>query len=121
MRYNVVRMNTKERAMAFADNELADFVPSVDMILIDLYLPHREDGLELLSYMRQALSARRLENIPIVVFTYSDSTEDIDDSYRHQANAYLIKPLDITGWRFYFENLLGFWSKTIQPSRRKRW
>ena len=116
IKYNVVRMNTRERALAFAYNELTDFLPAVDMILIDLYLPEREDGLQLLSAIRNSVHAHHLEHIPIVIFTYSDRIDDIDECYRHQANAYLVKPLDISGWRFYFENLLEFWSKTIRPA-----
>lgn len=119
MNYNVVRINSKMRALAFANEELPNFLPAVDVILVDLYLPQREDGLDLLLDIRQALRVNSLENIPIVVFTYSDSIDDIDESYRHQANAYLIKPLNITRWRFYFENLLGFWSKSIQPAAKR--
>lgn len=113
MKYNVVRINNKERALAFADNELAGFHPAVDMILIDPYLPHRDDGLQLLSGMRNSMHAQHLRNIPIVIFTYSDNTEGIDEYYRHRANSHLVKPPDMTGWRFYFENLLEFWSKMI--------
>ncbi|MCF0072778.1 response regulator [Dyadobacter sp. CY261] len=116
MRYNLVRISTKERALAFAHHELVAFLPKVDMILIDLYLPEREDGLQLLSSIRKSMQANHLENTPIVVFTYSNSAQDIDDCYRHDANAYLVKPLDITGWRFYFENLLNFWSTAIKSA-----
>ncbi|UON85379.1 hypothetical protein MUK70_10315 [Dyadobacter chenwenxiniae] len=67
-------------------------------------------------FIRKSLHFNHLENIPIVVFTYSDRTQDIDDCYRQQANAYLVKPLDITGWRFYFENPLDFWSTAVKPA-----
>jgi len=116
--YRLIRINTKKRAMDFVDNELAGFFPAVSIILIDLYLPAREDGLELVSYMRRSLLASNLKNIPIIVFTYSQSGHDADDSYRASANAYLIKPSDISGWRFYFENVLAFWSKALHSKRQ---
>lgn len=115
-KYHLLRIDTKERALAFAGDELAGYQPAVDMILVDLYLPQRQDGLQLLSGMRTALQMQNLDHIPMIVFTYSDLPEDIDDCYRSQANAYLIKPADISGWRFYFENLLHFWSAAIKPA-----
>ncbi|MCE6992957.1 response regulator [Dyadobacter sp. CY323] len=120
MKYQLVRLNTKERATLFAKDELPGFVPAVDMILVDLYLPKREDGLQLLANLRKSMHDHHLQNIPIVIFTYSDSSRDVDDCYRGQANAYLVKPLDVTGWRFYFENLIQFWSKAVKPPRFTR-
>lgn len=113
----ILRVNTKESAMAFVRDKLANYLPPVDMILVDLYLPERADGLELLSGIRSTLQMQDLDRIPVIVFTYSDLPADIDDCYRSQANAYLIKPTDITGWRFYFENLLHFWSNAIKPAQ----
>ncbi|ACT96378.1 response regulator [Dyadobacter fermentans] len=115
--YNIIRIVDTEQMVNFLNHELSSILPPVDLILVDLYVPDRQQGLDLIRQIRNSPGTGGLENIPVIVFSYSDDPRDIDDAYSSQASAYLIKPLDLSGWSFYFENMLHFWSDTVRPPR----
>ncbi len=60
------------------------------LILLDLKLP-KVDGLEVLKRLRSDQQTRLL---PVVVFTSSNESHDIGESYRLGANSYIRKPVD---------------------------
>ncbi|HEY5973465.1 MAG TPA: response regulator [Geobacteraceae bacterium] len=60
------------------------------LVLLDLKLP-KVDGLEVLRKLREEPRTRTL---PVVVFTSSNESHDINDSYRFGANSYIRKPVD---------------------------
>ena len=60
------------------------------VIFLDLKLP-KVDGLEVLRKLREEPRTRTL---PVVVFTSSNESHDINDSYRFGANSYIRKPVD---------------------------
>ena len=112
--YHVIRIDNKERMAEFLKLEMGNLTPPVEIILVDLYLPDREEGLDLIRQIRGEAKNKMFENTPVIVFSYSDEVEDIKDSYSNHASAYLVKPLDLCSWCFYFENVLDFWSNTIK-------
>ena len=59
------------------------------LIILDLKLP-KKSGLEVLKDIK---SSESLKEIPVVMLTNSDARSDILDSYEHQVNAYITKPL----------------------------
>lgn len=61
--------------------------PKPDIILLDLRLP-KLDGLEVLKRIK---SEERLKDIPVVVLTVSDETEDIRSVYNEEGTGYLLK------------------------------
>ena len=65
-----------------------DETPRPDVILLDLNMPRRT-GAEALSDIK---TDERLKNIPVVVFSTSRRTEDIQSSYALGAASYVIKP-----------------------------
>lgn len=62
-----------------------------DLILLDLNMP-RMDGRETLAKIK---GDPELRGIPVVVFTTSEAETDVLASYRHHANAYVAKPLEL--------------------------
>jgi CheY-like chemotaxis protein len=64
--------------------------PRPGLVLLDLNLP-RKDGREVLADIK---SDPELCDIPIVVLTTSAADEDVLDSYKLHANAYVTKPVD---------------------------
>lgn len=58
------------------------------LLLLDLNLP-RQSGLEVLAWCRAQPALREL---PIVIFTSSSQSRDIQSAYTLGANAYLVKP-----------------------------
>jgi len=67
-------------------------VPRPDIIILDLNLPGK-NGLEVLDEIR---SDQELKDIPIVILTTSSNDLDVLTAYRKQANAYLVKPSDLS-------------------------
>jgi CheY-like chemotaxis protein len=66
--------------------------PRPDLILLDLNLPPKYDGRQLLEKVK---SDADLSRIPVVVLTTSSAEEDIVRSYKLHANAYVAKPVDL--------------------------
>ena len=71
------------------EGEFTD-APRPGLVLLDLNLP-RKDGREVLADIK---SDPDLCDIPIVVLTTSAADEDIVQSYKLHANAYVTKPVD---------------------------
>ena len=112
-----IRLSDKAETLQFLHTSYKNLKPLPEMILLDLYLPTREDGLSLLEEIQEFIIINQLARVPIIVFSYSDHREDLAASFAKQANGYVVKPPDINKWSFYFENLCYFWSKTMTISR----
>lgn len=61
----------------------------VDLIFLDINLP-KKSGLSILQEIR---SNNVIRHLPVVMFSSSESDDDINDSYFHQANCYITKPV----------------------------
>lgn len=80
--------------------------PLPRLILLDLYLPSREDGLEIL---RQLKAQSVLSRVPVVVLSRSDDREDIRTAYDLGAASYIAKPSTMDAWLAYFESVRHYW------------
>jgi two-component system response regulator len=80
-------------------------------IVLDLKLP-KVGGLEVLAHVRDEARTRL---IPIIVFTSSSETRDLQKSYDLGANAYIRKPVDFTDYRKAVEDMGRFWMLRNQP------
>ncbi len=86
----------------FTDPEL---YPVPDLILLDLRLP-KIDGITVL---KEVKADEDLRKIPVVVLTTSDSVSDLEKSYSHYVNSYLVKPLDFDKFTKLMEDLGYYW------------
>lgn len=86
------------------EGEFAD-APRPDMILLDLNLPVM-DGKEALREIKHNPEWKR---IPVAILSTSDSDHDIDESYSLSANCYIVKPMDISGYREMVSAIKAFW------------
>lgn len=59
-----------------------------DMIFLDLNMPVK-NGIECL---REIRNDKKLDNLPVIVYTTSDNPRDIDTCYELKANLYVVKP-----------------------------
>ncbi|ESQ92475.1 chemotaxis protein CheY [Asticcacaulis sp. AC460] len=66
-----------------------------DLILLDLQLPQMS-GLDVLTAIK---AGERTKHIPVIVMSNSGAGRNVITSYRLHANAYVVKPLDITKYR----------------------
>lgn len=87
--------------------------PLPDLILLDLNLP-RMNGREVLAAVK---GDDALRHIPIVVLTTSQAEQDICESYRLQANAYVTKPVDLTQFMKVVGTIKEFWLEIVKLAR----
>lgn len=78
------------------------------LILLDLELPD-SDGFSVLGQIRSVEPKDALTLTPVVIFTDSQSSADITQSYRCGANSYIIKPLSFPDFRAIVETVGQYW------------
>ena len=109
IRNEVVVMRDGAEALAYLLRGDGESCPA--LILLDLNLP-KIGGLEVLRKMR---ADERTRLIPVVVLTSSKLEEDILDSYRNGANAYVRKPVNFTDFAEAVRALGVFWLLLNEP------
>ena len=107
----VVVMRDGAEALAYLFPGNGDAVPCPALVLLDLNLP-KVGGLEVLHQMR---ADERTQMIPVVVLTSSKLEEDILDSYRNGANAYVRKPVKFSDFTEAVHTLGVFWLLLNEP------
>ena len=85
-------------------------VPTPDVILLDLNLP-KMGGQEVLQEIKQD---ERLQHIPVVILTTSQAEQDIVQSYRLRANAYVTKPVDLEQFLKVVRSIEHFWLEIVR-------
>ncbi|WP_018619645.1 response regulator [Spirosoma luteum] len=78
-----------------------------DLILVDLYLPTPEAGLEILEALK---SQPVYQQIPTVVLSRSSDQNDITDTFDRSANSYIIKPTTYKEWVEGLVMLRTYWA-----------
>jgi CheY-like chemotaxis protein len=111
IRNEVVVLRDGAEALAYLFPGNGDTVPRPALILLDLNLP-KVGGLEVLRRMR---ADERTQLIPVVVLTSSKLDEDILDSYRNGANAYVRKPVNFADFAEAVRTLGVFWLLLNEP------
>ena len=112
------RTNDKQTTLDFFTNKYDSLKHKPDLIVMDLYLPTRQEGLSLLDSIRAFYQSKRLTIIQIIVLSASDHKDDIKASYRHKANAYMVKSQDLNSSFAYFRDLCHFWWNTISLPKK---
>jgi two-component system, chemotaxis family, response regulator Rcp1 len=80
-----------------------------DLIVLDLNLP-RKDGREVLSELKRD---PRLMRIPVVIFTTSQDSSDVNHSYAHGANCYVRKPGNFPDYAAVVQSMADFWLSLV--------
>jgi CheY-like chemotaxis protein len=114
-RLQAIDVSSKNEALEFLNQarlKSSHHLPS--LILLDLYLPTKADGLAALQTLKEYNANQNLPPIPVVVFSYSDHIEDVNACYNLGANAYIVKAADYRKWVDYFDGLRDFWFETVK-------
>lgn len=80
------------------------------LILLDINMPEK-DGKMILKELRQD---ERYKSIPVVIWTTSKLTEDVNHLYGLGANSYITKPFEITRMVDVMNNLANYWFDTVE-------
>jgi CheY-like chemotaxis protein len=105
LRERIVHLEDGEQALAYLEQVSQGSVPRLRLVLLDLRLP-RVDGMEVL---KQIKASERLRDIPVIVFTTSSTSRDVNAAYALHANSYLVKPDDSVGLETVLAELSRYW------------
>lgn len=75
--------------------------PFPSLILLDLKMP-KVTGFEVLEWKQ---TQPELEDLPVVIWSSSDLTEDRERAHRLGATSYFLKPMDTDGFRELMEHI----------------
>ena len=91
----VVRDGEEALELFFGQGGLADQIkdPQRQLVLLDLNLP-KVDGMEVL---RQLKADKRTRNVAVVILTISDDQREVAECRRLGAEAFITKPVSLTG------------------------
>jgi CheY-like chemotaxis protein len=81
------------------------------LILLDLYMPEKVDGWQLISVIKS--KSEPIRRVPIVVLSSSNDPIDILKSYNLGIAAYLMKPIEPKDWPPFFQELRSYWWETV--------
>ena len=87
-----------------------------DLILLDLNLPRR-DGREVLAEVKHD---PRFWSIPVVVFSTSQSDQDVRRCYALGANCYVSKPGNLKDFVFAIQSIKQFWFGTASLPKESK-
>lgn len=85
-----------------------EIAPRPTLILMDLNLPGT-DGIEVIEVIK---NHQQLKSIPVVVFSTSSNTKDIEICYEYGVNSYMEKPVNIQVFSKNIEDFLSYWFET---------
>jgi two-component system response regulator len=97
----------------YAGRDVGD-LPAVT--LLDLNLP-KINGLEVLKAIR---ADERTKHIPVVILTTSNEDKDRAGAYDHNANSYVIKPVDYDQFIAATQHLSLYWTELNAPPPRRK-
>jgi CheY-like chemotaxis protein len=80
------------------------------IVLLDLNMPGT-DGRTVLDTLKQD---PRLASIPVIIFTTSSNSKDIEECYRLGANSYMTKPVNYPGLEEKVRLIVQYWLETSE-------
>lgn len=81
-----------------------------DLVILDLNMPRKPDGRDVLAAIKKDPILHR---IPVIVLTASAEEPDVNSCYELCANAYVVKPKDRAELVKAIENLEAFWLQVV--------
>ncbi|MCX6212780.1 response regulator [Spirosoma sp.] len=81
------------------------------LMIIDLYLPTYQEGLQLVRHIKAMDSP--VSHIPILMLSASANSTDITSAYQAGVAAYMLKPVIEQDWLTNFQSICEYWYNTI--------
>lgn len=106
----VVRTCNALETLSYLAACVCDHRPLPALILLDLYLPDREEGWSLLESIKAHDGFRRL---PVVILSNSTNPDDIVHSYERRSSSYLVKPTSYAEWLACFNHFTRYWLESV--------
>ena len=103
----IVKKLYPEKALSIVNdgNDLFEFLKQhlPDLIFLDLNMPCK-NGIECLNELKSKPAYR---SIPVIVYSSSAHLNDIQDSYVHKADFYMVKPFSVKHLELALENIFS--------------
>ncbi len=94
-------------AIDYIDNMEVDTMPT--LVLLDINLP-KMSGHEVLRHIKRS---EKHKQVPVIMLTTSSSERDILSAYKHYANCYITKPIDISEFMVAIAKIEDFWINIV--------
>jgi CheY-like chemotaxis protein len=108
----LVRASSVITALSLLQTCLMNQQPLPRLILVDLYLPRREDGFHLLGALKS--NASGLSHLPVVIISSSTDPSD-QQAMRQQGAPYLVKPTQ--HWHEFLNQLQRYWGRAVSLAK----
>ncbi|GAB3903115.1 response regulator [Larkinella knui] len=99
--------STSAEALEYLNDCLTIGIRTPLLIFLDLYLPDKETGWQLLQQIRSLPAP--IGYLPIVLLSASNQVEDITRSYDSGVTSYVVKPIDFKDWLESFRAFKEYW------------
>ncbi|MVM37878.1 response regulator [Spirosoma sp. HMF3257] len=103
-------MQEPTQAMMYLEACMQDIRELPKLILLDLYLPLRQHGWNLLELIKAHSVFRE---IPVVILSQSNDPEDIAESYTLRSNSYIVKPSGYEKWLACIASFRHYWWESV--------
>lgn len=80
------------------------------MVLLDIDLQDKVDGLDFLALLRAHPKGRIL---PVVVLSANKTATLVERAYTFGASSFTVKPFSFAEWKMYLHNLRTYWYETV--------
>lgn len=106
-----IMVTSEEEAFSYLEDCIEQEWKFPRLILLDLYMPRREDGWQILKRIKTLPAPGN--QIPVIMFSHSDKGDDIREAYDRGGSSYLVKPLKNGEWLAKFQSLRHYWWETV--------
>lgn len=104
-------INHPAQALSYLEGCLIPGAQVPILVLLDLYLPRREDGWSLLEAIKRH---PHLHQLPVVLMSESEDPEDINQSYAKGIASYQVKPSAFRQWLIFVRLFRTYWWETVR-------
>ncbi len=110
---NIYTLHDGDQVLDFLKNRRGiSRLPRPDIIFIELVLP-KVNGLQLL---REIKRDRNIQDIPVIIMSYSLNKKDLADCYQTHASGYIHKDCNLSGFRAQIKDSINYWSTVCLPN-----
>jgi len=108
--FEITRVHDGEEAMEYLKKEGPyQSAQTPDLILLDINMP-KMDGYEVLENVK---SDPVLKKIPVLIFTCSDSNQDMEKAYQKRADFYFVKPGELGEFFEFVRRVENIWHSDL--------
>lgn len=108
--HTLIALHTAEDVSHFLSPKGLPVVGVPDCIILDLSMP----GISGLDILRAIRGRDDMAAVPVIVFSASDSSDNILAAYRHHANCFISKPDGLIGMYTVVKKIMVFWFETVR-------